>query len=75
MQTKLFAAGAADLVRANEEATLTQLILNQALPPKTAKAELGNIIAWIERLGTLRLESTYGTNDFRYDIHWQAKKK
>ncbi len=75
MQTQLHAAGLVDLIRANEDATLTQLILNQALPPKAAKTELGAIVAWIERLGVLRIESTYGANDFRYDILWQAKKK
>ena len=75
MRTQLYASGFAQIVRANEEATLTQLILAQALPPKAAKEELRAIIDWLERLGTLRLESNYGTNEFRYDILWQAKKK
>jgi hypothetical protein len=75
MRTQLFASGLADVIRSNENATLTQLILSQALPPKTAKAELQAILEWVEQLGTLRLQSTYGTNDFRYDILWQAKKK
>jgi hypothetical protein len=75
MRTQLFASGLADIIRSNENATLTQLILSQALPPKTAKAELQAILEWVEQLGTLRLESTYGANDFRYDILWKAKKK
>jgi len=74
MRTQLFASGVADIIRSNENATLTQLILSQALPPKTAKAELQAILDWVEQLGTLRLESTYGAADFRYDILWQAKK-
>ena len=75
MRTHLQASGLADIIRSNEDTTLTQLILAQALPPKTAKAELQAIINWIEQLGTLRLETTYGASDFRYDILWQAKKK
>lgn len=75
MRTQLYASGLADIVRSNQDATLTQLILSQALPPKTAKEELRAIIDWIEQLGTLRLESTYGANDFRYDVLWQTKKK
>jgi hypothetical protein len=75
MRTQLFASGLADIIRSNENATLTQLILSQALPPKTAKAELQAILEWVEQLGTLRLESTYGATDFRYDILWKAKKK
>ena len=75
MRTQVFAAGFADIARANEDAALTQLILAQALPPKTAKEELRTILDWVDRLGSLRLEMTYGDNDFRYDILWQAKKK
>ena len=75
MRTQLYASGFADIIRSNEDATLTQLILSQALPPNTAKEELRTILDWVERLGTLRLESNYGANDFRYDILWQAKKK
>jgi hypothetical protein len=75
MRTQLQASGLADLIRVNEDATLTQLILAQALPPKTAKEELRAIVQWIEMLGSLRLESTYGASDFRYDILWQPKTK
>jgi len=75
MQTQLFASGLGDLIRANEDATLTQLILGQALQPKTAKAELQAIIRLIESLGTLRVDSQYGANDYRLDVLWQVKKK
>jgi hypothetical protein len=74
MRTQVFASGFADIARANEDATLTQLILAQALPPKTAKEELRTILDWVDRLGSLRLEMTYGDSDFRYDILWKAKK-
>jgi hypothetical protein len=73
MRTQVQASALADLVRVNEEAALTQLILAQALPPKTAKEELRAIINWIEMLGSLRVESNYGANDFRYDILWLPK--
>ena len=75
MRTQLYASGLAEIIRANEDATLTQLILSQALPPKTAKEELRAILDWVELLGALRVETTYGANDFRYDILWQPKKK
>ena len=75
MRTHLHSSGLADIIRMNEDTTLTQVILSQALPPKTAKEELRAIIDWVDRLGTVRLESHYGINDFRYDIRWQPKKK
>lgn len=74
MRTELFAAGFAEIARGNEDAALTQLILGQALTPKSAMEELAKILAFTERLGSLRLEMNYGTSDFRYDIIWQAKK-
>jgi hypothetical protein len=74
MQTRLYASGLTDILRSNQDATLTQLILSQAISPKTAKEELRAILAWVEQLGTLRLESAYGANDFRYDILWQPKR-
>jgi hypothetical protein len=75
MQTHVFATGISAFTGANEDASLTQLILAQALPPNTAKQELRSIIDWFNRLGTLRLEEVYGANDFRYEILWQPKKK
>jgi hypothetical protein len=75
MQTQVFAKGFADIARSNEGAALTQLILAQALPPKTAKEELTKILDFTDQLGSLRVEMNYGANDFRYDIIWQAKKK
>ena len=74
MRTNLQASGFAEVIKANEDGILTQLILSQALPPNTAKAELRTIIAWVEQLGRLRVEQTYGVSDFRYDILWQAKR-
>lgn len=75
MRTHVFASGLSAFTRSNEDASLTQLILAQALPPKTAKAELQAIVDWFNRFGTLQLEETYRQNDFRYDIIWQPKKK
>jgi hypothetical protein len=75
MRTQVFASGISAFTGANEDASLTQLILAQALPPNTAKAELRAIVDWFNRLGTLQLEETYGNNDFRYDIRWQPFKK
>jgi hypothetical protein len=75
MRTQVFASGLSAFTGANEDASLTQLILAQALPPKTAKAELRAIIDWFNQLGTLRLEEVYGAKDFRYDILWQPKKR
>ena len=48
MQTHVFATGISAFTGANEDASLTQLILAQALPPNTAKQELRSIIDWFK---------------------------
>ena len=73
MRTQLHASGLAEIIKANEEAVLTQLILSQALPSKTAKQELGAILSLVEQLGSLRFESEYSAKNFRYDILWKRK--
>ncbi|MBM3992985.1 MAG: hypothetical protein FJ303_02345 [Planctomycetes bacterium] len=75
MQTRFYSSGLGEIIRMNQDQTLTQLILSYALPPKTAAEELRRILDWVDQLGTLRLESTYGANDFRYDVFWQPKKR
>lgn len=75
MRTQVFASGFGAIVRSNEDATLTQLILAQALPPKAAREELRAILDWFDRFGSLSLQENYGANDFRYDILWQPRKK
>ncbi|MBI1830704.1 MAG: hypothetical protein HYR84_04550 [Planctomycetes bacterium] len=75
MRTALYSSGLGEIIRMNQDQTLTQLILSYALPPKTASEELRRILDWVDQLGTVRLESTYGASDFRYDILWQPKKR
>lgn len=75
MQTRLYASGLAEIIHSNEDATLTQMILSQALPPKAAKEELRTLLSFVEQLGGLRIESNYGSTEFRYDVLWQSKKR
>jgi hypothetical protein len=74
MRTHVHASGLTAVIKANDDNILTQLILSQALPPNTAKKELHAIIDWVEQLGSLRVEQTYGGTDFRYEILWQPKE-
>ncbi|MCI0680897.1 MAG: hypothetical protein L0Y71_02235 [Gemmataceae bacterium] len=75
MRTRLYATGAAQALRAGEEQVMTQLILNQALPPGAAREEVRRIIALVERLGMVGFEVNYGQNDYRFDVTWQTGTK
>jgi hypothetical protein len=73
MRTEVLGSGLAEVVRANGDTLLTQLMLAQALSPKSARQELQTAVAWLEQLGSLRLAMDYGTNDFHFDVIWQPK--
>ena len=70
-QIAVYAKGVADVLRHDREALLASTILNQALPPESARKQIDAIIALVERLGVLRLEVQYGPNDFRHVIRLQ----
>ena len=73
-RTRLYAAGAADLLQAAEAQLLAQTILDQALPPDDARAQVKAFIALVRQLGVLDLEATFGARDFRYDVRVRAAK-
>lgn len=75
MRTQLFATGLGDIIRSNQDATLTQLILSQALPPQSAREEVRAILDWLDAFGSLEFEIHYAAADFRYDIQWRPRAK
>jgi hypothetical protein len=68
--TRLYAAGGATLLKAGEDQLQTQAILTQALSPEAAREQVKAAIDLVSRLGLLEIESTYGADNFRYDIRW-----
>lgn len=68
LRTVVYAEGGAESLRVGEDALIAQTILNRAVTLDEARAEAKALIALVRRLGTLRLETSYGTNDFRADL-------
>ena len=73
VRSRLFAEGAADALKADEEQVLTQLILNQALAPTAAREEVGRLIALVRRLGEVGFDIRYEANEFLWDARWRWK--
>jgi hypothetical protein len=65
---RFYSSGGADILRGNHELLLTQLILSQALAPKTAKDQLRQLIELVDRAGVLNMDVQYGANDARMDL-------
>jgi hypothetical protein len=69
-QTRVYARGAAGLLRAAEEQLTGQAILNQAVNPAEAKEQVDKTVEWVSHLGQLRIEAQYGQHDFRLEIRY-----
>ncbi len=65
---RLYSTGGAGALKAAQDDLIAQTILAQALPPEKAREQVQTLIDWVQRLGTLEVESAYGRNDFRYDL-------
>jgi hypothetical protein len=72
-RSKLYSSGAVQALRAGQDQVLTQLILQQALPPGAARDEVGKIIDLVERLGTVGYDVDYRDREFRFDLRWNRK--
>jgi hypothetical protein len=68
LQTQIYASGGTALLEAFKDRLFTQTILDQAIPPDRAKEQVQAFTDWVRRLGILRIETSYGAHDFRYDI-------
>jgi hypothetical protein len=71
---RLYGAGAAQALKDAEDQLITQVILDQAVPPGEARAQVRAFIDFVRQQGTLRLEATYRDKDFRYELRTRVGK-
>ncbi len=72
-QFRLFADGAADLVKSFEDTLVTQTILDRAVPPAEAEAQVKALVRFIRGLGEIDLDETWTADSLRYDLRWKTK--
>lgn len=75
IRTQLYAKGGAEALQLTEDQLLAQTILNQALPPTAARAQVKQGLELLRKLGLLRLETEYTAKDFRLDIRLMPQSK
>ena len=75
MQMRIYAKGVGELLNASPEQLLTQTILSQAVSEAEAKKQVDQLLKYLRNLGSVRIETDYSANEFRFDIGWQAGKK
>jgi hypothetical protein len=73
-RAKLYSAGGADVLKSFEDQLITQVILDQAVPPGEAKGQVEKFIALVRGFGTLGIESRFDAREFRYELRTRSKK-
>jgi hypothetical protein len=73
LRIKGFATGAASALRAGQDQLFTQIMLSQALAPDVARAQVQALIALVEQLGTVTMQTYYGANEFHVDFLWRLR--
>jgi hypothetical protein len=66
--SKVYAEGGAEYLQGIEDFLLTQTILDQAVPPTSAREQVKALIAWVRQLGVLETSVNYGPQDFRFEV-------
>ena len=65
---QVYSSGVAAQLDALKDQFRTGLILGLAMDPKAAQKQVQELIALVERLGTLQFETHYRSHEFRFDI-------
>jgi hypothetical protein len=73
-QSRIYSSGGAALLRAVQDTLATQLVLDQAVSPEAAQAQVKALLDLVQRLGVLNTEVVYEANRFRYDVRLKMGK-
>jgi hypothetical protein len=65
---RLYGAGGAAALKDTEDQLITQVILDQAVPPGEAREQVEAFITLVRQFGSLSLSANYHEREFRYEI-------
>jgi len=72
VRSQFYAAGVASVLRAVNDRIRTRLVLDYALSPDQAARDAETFLQSVRQLGSLRMESHYGPNDFHLDVTFSS---
>jgi hypothetical protein len=72
-EARAYSAGAAEILAAFEDFFVTQTILDQAVPPAEAKAQVAKLIELVRGIGDVTLEETFTDKAFAVALRWKLK--
>jgi hypothetical protein len=74
MQLKAYASGLGDYVYTSADQALAGTIIAQGLKVGAAREQTSALFAFLQKLGTVSMETDYTANEFRFDLHWKTKR-
>ncbi|MSR52923.1 MAG: hypothetical protein EXS09_06485 [Gemmataceae bacterium] len=74
MQMRVHANGLGYYLYGSLEQTLAGVIVGQGLKVGEAKLQAEALFAYLQKLGSVSIESDYGPKEFRFDLVWKTKK-
>jgi len=74
MQMRAYAGGAAAYASIAGEQALAATIVGQAVKVGEARQQTQALFSYLQKLGTVGIETTYTANEFRFDATWKTRK-
>ena len=74
VNSRIYGAGGAALLRTAEDILVTQAVLGQAVTPEDAREQVKALVELVRKLGTVDQEVVYEAKQFRYDVRWKMGK-
>jgi hypothetical protein len=74
MRLRAYAAGAGDYAAVGGDQSLAATIVAQAVKIGEARKQTEALFAFLQKLGTIGVETDYTANEFRFDVTWKLKK-
>jgi hypothetical protein len=74
MQMRAYSSGLGEYVYTSADQALAGTILSQGLKLGAAKEQTQALFAFLQKLGTVSIESDYAANEFRFDLSWKTKR-
>jgi hypothetical protein len=74
LQLRGYASGLGDFLNLNPDQALASTIVAQGVKVGEAKKQTEALFGFLQKLGTVGLETDYTANQFRFDLLWRTRK-
>ena len=70
---QVYGTGAATAIRGRPDPVITDAVLSRGVGLKQAKADVEQLAAFLDALGTAGFAMNHGADAFQFDVEWKRK--